>query len=273
MKFFLVFILFFLSGVLSAKESGFSLSAALVGMSMDYREYDDSDYILDSEESNFGEMTGGDFTFVYTEALVSDNYMELSANLGLIAGETEYVGSYIDSELGYGSVVERTKNIIFDSSVEYEFNQVFENGVELSYGIGLGYRSWRRELSPSQIEVYTWYSLRQKTAISYSLKNFSFGAGFEYQHGVNPTMTILADYENPDTTVNLRSANIVELTLPMYVTLNEKLELFVEYIYQHQTIEKSNMAPYVFNGMPTRVYEPRSTAYNQYAKFGAVFKF
>ncbi|MEA2072670.1 MAG: hypothetical protein U9O86_03720 [Campylobacterota bacterium] len=262
-----------MSSNLLAQKSGFSLSTALVGMSMDYREYDDNDKILDSEMSDFNEMVGGDFSFIYAKNLESKNRAEFGVNMTILSGETEYVGAYLHTGLGYGSLVSTTKNVIFDNSIDYTYFQVFNNGIELSYGLGLGYRSWRRELSPTQIEDYTWYSFRQKFGISYNLKKWSIGANFEYQHGINPQMTILADSVNPDTTVNLRSVGILEYSIPVKFTLNKKIDFFVEYVYQKQTIEKSDTAPYIFNGMQARVYEPRSTAHNQYAKFGAIFKF
>lgn len=268
----LVVLLF--STVLSAEQtSSYLLSVASVSMSMDYREYDDNDHILDSEKSDFSEMIGGDFSIDYTKALESKNYAKFGANLMFLSGNTEYVGSYIDSNLGYGSIVATSKNSILDTSIGYTFHQVFDSGIELSYGVGLGYRSWKRQLSRAQIEKYTWYSFRQKTGIAYSLKKFRLGASFEYQHGINPRMKILADSQNPDTTVNLRSANIIELTIPIELRVYEKIVLFTEYVYQHQAIEKSNTESYIFNGTTAIILEPRSTADNQYLKFGATFKF
>ncbi len=273
-RYLVILILLLMSSNLLAQKSGFSLSTALVGMSMDYREYDDNDKILDSEMSDFNEMIGGDFSFIYTKDLESKGYLEFSINTMFISGETEYVGAYLSSGLGYGSLISQTKNIIFDHDVDFEYTHKFIDRFELNYGLALGYRSWRRELSPSQVEVYNWYSIRPHIGfIGHKSKKFSLGLTLEYQYGINPTMTILADSENPDTTVNLGSAGIFQLSLPVKYTIHKKVDLFVEYVYQYQTIDKSDTAPYILNGAPARVYEPRSVANNQYAKFGALFKF
>lgn len=266
-------LLLLVSTLVSAQESGFTLSTALVGMSMDYREYDDGNTILDSEKSNFNEIGGGDFSFSYIKVLESKNYAQIGASMRILSGETEYVGAYLNSGLGYGSLVSITKNIIFDNSIEYSYTQVLHNGLELNYEIGVGYHSWRRELSSSQIEDYTWYSLRPKIGVLYRYKKFSIGANIEYQYGINPKMTILADSENPDTTVDLGSADIVEFSYPLKLRVHKRVSIFGEYVYQYQKIEKSNSAPYVFNGTATSIYEPHSEAHNQYLKFGAEFKF
>ena len=279
MKLLLVMLVVFLS-VVQAKENKFSLSTALVGMNMDYREYDDNNVIQDSEKStlNTGLMLGVDLNFAYKKLLDGRNYAKLSAGFRVISGETEYVGSLLNSNKGYGSYVGTTKNIVFDSDVNYRFSHVFNGGFTLSYGIGVGYRSWRRELSVTQIEVYKWLSIRPQVGVIYAISIFSVGLDVEYQYGLNPQMTILSTSENPDTTVNLGAANILQISLPFKVSLNKNIDLFTEYTYENQIIKKSNMANYLVydkygqlvNG---EILEPRSEAYNQYIKFGAIFKF
>jgi len=277
MKFFLfVLILFIMNTVLYAKESGYSISTALVGMSMDYREYDDQDVILDSEKSTFksGLLVGVDLNFAYTKVFESGNYSKIGVNLKILNGETEYVGSLLNSSCNsYGCYVSKSQNSIFDTDLKYKYSHIIKNAFSLNYGIGVGYRSWKRELSVTQIEVYKWLSIRPKVGFSYDLSKFRLGMCIEYQYGINPQMTILADAENPDTTVNLGAANIIQVSIPFNLSLTENIELFVEYIYENQSIDKSNTAPFIINGKEESILEPKSTANNQYAKFGVVFKF
>jgi len=268
-KYLLVLILLVMNVTLYAKESGYSLSTALIGMSMDYREYDESDKILDSEKSSLSEMPGLELQLVYIKVLESQNYAKLGASLMVLNGETEYVGAYIGSGLGYGSLVNRTKNVIVDTNIDYMFTHVYDIGLEFSYGAGLGYRSWRRELSPTQVETYSWYSIRPKIGLAYSLGDFYLGALLEYQYGINPKMTI----NNPNVEVNLGGADIIRMSIPFKYEVTPKFDIFVEYAVERQTIGKSDSAYFDNAGTTYEIWEPKSTANNQYAKFGATFKF
>lgn len=274
-KYLVILLALLLSSTVYAKESGYSVSTALVGMSMDYREYDDNDKILDSEKStaNSGALIGLDLGFAYTKVLDSGNYAMLGANMKVLSGETEYVGSLLTSSSGYGSYIGTTKNVIFDTAIDYRFSHVLQGGFALNYGLGIGYRSWRRELSPSQVEVYKWFSIRPQVGALYTISRFSVGLDVEYQYGLNPQMDILANSENKETSVNLGGANILQVCLPFTLSVHEKVDLFVAYTYQHQVIGKSDSTPYVINGTEYSILEPKSTANNQYAKFGATFKF
>ncbi|CAI6147656.1 MAG: hypothetical protein SPLUMA1_SPLUMAMAG1_00481 [uncultured Sulfurimonas sp.] len=97
--------------------------------------------------------------------------------------------------------------------------------------------------------------------MTYNFSNFSVAALGEYQYGINPKMSATGF----STDFNLGSANIAKLKIPLRYSLNEKVAFFVEYVYELQIIEKSN----VQDGF----LEPDSTANNQYAKIGVVFKF
>jgi len=273
MKRMVLILLVFLSTSLLAKESGFTLSTALIGMSMDYREYDDKGVILDSEMSSFTGIVGSEFILEYTD-VYNNNYLQYGIKISLLGGETDYVGSLINSGLGYGSYLSTTQNSIIDTSIFYMYTNTFPNGLDLGYGIGFAYHSWERALSASQIEVYKWYSIRPKISLTYNFSAFSIGARLEYQYAINPQMDILANYENSsDATVNLGSANIVQVVLPVKYKINDRVLLFIEYVYEKQVIAKSDSTPYVINGNTETIYEPDSTANNQYAKIGATFKF
>jgi len=279
MKLLLVLFVVFIS-VVQAKENDFSLSAALVGMNMDYREYNDNSQILDSEKStlNTGSMLGIDLNFAYMKVLDGRNYAKMGVGFRVISGETEYVGSLLNSNKGYGSYIGTTKNIVFDSDVNYRFSHVFNGGFTLNYGMGVGYRSWRRELSVTQIEVYKWLSIRPQVRVIYAISIFSVGLYVEYQYGLNPQMTILSNSVNPDTTVKLGAANILQISLPFKFAVNKKMDLFAEFIYEKQIIKKSDTANYLVYDeygklVNKQILEPKSEAYNQYIKFGAIFKF
>lgn len=268
--------LILLSSVSHAKESEFLFSSALVGMSMDYREYDGKGEILDSEKSSLSEMMGLEFRLAYRQVQESKNFTEIGINLIILGGETQYIGGVYNSVTKifgpYGSYIGKSYNVIYDTCLDYKFTHV-NNNLDINYGLGLGYRSWRRELSANQIEVYSWYSLRPHVGLVYNIDKFSIGIETEYQYGINPEMPILANSENPETTFILGSANILQLSMPLTYSLNTQLDLFAVYTFQHQIIEASEPKNYILDGNTESVYEPDSKANNQYLKFGATFKF
>ncbi len=256
-----VWMIILFTASIQAKESGFGFSTALVGMSMDYREYGNDGAILDSEKSSFSDMIGSEFTAEYTESYESQNYAQLGIEVLFLSGETQYVGDYLTGGSGYGTVVSTTLNIVLDMSTYLMYTNSFTNGLDLGYGLALGYRSWTRTLSLTQEERYYWFSLRPRIKLSYNFSAFSIGALAEYSYAINPKMSAT----NVSTDFTLGSADIIKLKIPFTYELNSKIGFFAEYVYEYQSIEKSN----VQNGF----YEPNSTANNQYAKIGATFKF
>ncbi|SFV65114.1 hypothetical protein MNB_SM-4-657 [hydrothermal vent metagenome] len=256
----LILVLIF-SSTLFSRDGVFSLSTAFVGMGMDYREYDDNGAILDSEKSSLNWIIGSEFIFDYTVVYENNNYAQLGVEVLILRGNTEYVGSFIGSNLGYGSLVSTTKNTVSDIAGFYMYTHVFDNGLDLGYGLALGHRSWKRILSASQVEVYYWYSLRPRVKLTYKLGGLSIATLAEYQYGINPKMSATGFSSD----FKLGSANIAKLKIPLKYELNEKLGFFVEYVYEHQIIEKSNVQ--------SGFFEPDSTANNQYVKIGAIFKF
>ena len=265
---------------LNARESGYSFSAAIVGMSMDYKEYGvkgiydapvNLEELLDSEESMLNEIMGVDYEVKYTNVLENKNYMNFGISFTYLIGQTKYTGSYISSTSKYGSVVSRTLNAVADTALEYTYMHNLNDRIVIGGGVGVGYRYWKRALSSTQIEVYKWFSVRPIVLSEYNINGFTLGLKLEYQYGISPEMLIFADTQNPDTTVKLGSANIFVTSLPLRYSINKNLEIFAEYTYEYQTIEKSNLVDY--NGIKNNLWEPRSVANNQYIKLGATFKF
>ena len=160
-------------------------------------------------------------------------------------------------------MTDRTLNTVFDVAAYYMHTDTFtfNHGFDIGYGMALGYRSWERALSANQIEVYYWYSVRPRVKFTYRYSVLSVGALAEYQYGINPRMSCTGF----PTDFFLGSANIVKLKIPIRYDLDNRTSFFVEYVYEEQVIEKSN----VQDGF----IEPDSTANNEYAKIGVLFKF
>ncbi len=255
----------FASSLLFAKVS-VDYSVNFVGISMDYKEYKDG-VLLDSESSGYADLIGAEFKYKYKmQEDSSSDYNDITFTVMALGGDTKYKGSYIGSNLGYGSLVSTTSNKIYD--FDLDFAHVYQQAAnyKVIVSLGLGYRFWRRELSAQQIEDYKWYSLRPSVAFSYDYKDLKITPEFEYQYGVRPRMSASGFNEE----FKLGAANIMEFSLPIEYTINQKFSLYGAYIYQYQKIRESNV---VYDDSGSGYLEPQSKAYNEYIKFGIVFKY
>ena len=234
-----------------------------VGMNMDYREYDRNGVLLDSEKSNFTDITGAEFQYRY----FLDEYSNIALNIMGVEGDTEYVGSYIGSGLGYGSVVSTTSNTVGDIAIAYNAKNMSDLGVMMLGGIGAGYRYWQRELSGTQIEEYTWYSLRAKVGVEYQYRNsVTIDLLLAYQYGIDPRMKATGFSSD----FKLASANIVQVSIPVRYRVNDFLDFSCAYVYEYQEIKESDI---VYDGSGNGYVEPDSRASNQYLKVGMIFKY
>jgi len=251
-----------------AQEGPFTSSVSLVSMSMGYTEYDQSGNILDTEDSSYLELGGVEVSLGYAMAEDLSSSSEIIFNWMILAGETTYKGSYIDSELGYGSVVSTTLNTISDIDISYRYSRLLSNEFEISYGIGLGYRYWERVLSKSQVEEYAWYSIRPMFGISTINKDkLNLGVFVEYQYGFDTKMSAAS----LNHTFTLGGADILEISFPVSYKYEENIDFFFEATLQKQMITKSDK---LYTGNANDYwYEPNSTAYNSYLKLGIECRF
>lgn len=245
---------------LMAKELHNSYSLALVGMSMDYKEY--APQLLDSEKSTFIEIGGFEMAYGY----ILSNESKINASVMYVTGYTDYVGSALGSGNPYGSLTSRTTNNIVDIALSYTRYKELSYGLTLDYGAGVGYRYWERTLSTIQNEVYDWFSLRARVGLTKDINNrFSVNVGSEYQYGIKPNMYA----SNLGANFTLGSADILKGNIGLAYGFSPKLDIFMDASLEKQTIGHSNI---VASG-GVNYLEPDSTAYNKYLKFGVVFKY
>jgi len=262
-----ILILFVVEVTLFAQEK-ISYSIAYVGMSMDYREYNDKGVIQDSESSDYSDLSGVEFGYTFNlqnEAELDSNSISFDAMI--LDGSTHYIGALLKSQCDYYGCIEgTTSDTIYDINLDltHKYKLTQESKIELS--LGVGYRYWFRELSSYQAEGYEWFSLRPAISFSYAIQNLSIKPKFEYQYGIRPTMSATGINED----FKLGAANILEFSLPMEYAINESFSLYGAYMYQYQKIEKSNV---IYDNNGDGYLEPDSTAKNQYIKFGVAFKY
>ena len=253
------------SGLLFGQDGDFNIGVSLVGMSMDYREYDGGSNILDSEKSNSNLLVGSEIAASYALTRDADSLSKITLNFMALGGNTQYKGSILNSGLPYGSHESVTANEIYDMELGYKYSNTARANWILSSGIAVGYRYWERSLSQAQIETYKWFSIRPSVDVIYKSPSYSVGLELEYQFSINPIMSA----SNSGEDFNLGSADIVEVSIPFTYDVSDRVELILAYSYQRQTIKKSN----IVNIGGTNYVEPDSTANNQYVKIGANFKF
>ncbi len=251
----------FFAALLSA-ETKMEYTLSYVGMNMDYKEYDRAGSLLDSEESGYSDLTGIEFGYSY----FLDRQSQIDFKVMSLSGDTKYVGSYLNSNQGYGSVVSTTKNEIRDIYLGYSGKNEYRNNFYLLGNLGVGYRYWQRSPSSVQVEEYEWYSLRLGIGAEYKYKAFSIAVCGEYQYGIRPTMSATGINDE----FELDSADIMQLSVPVRYEINEMFALFASYVFSRQEIKESNV---VFDNSGNGYVEPDSTAYNQYLKVGIIFKY
>ena len=262
---FLAGVLLVLGANLFAGDNKVTYSLSLVGMSMDYKEYDRTGTLVDSEKSGFTDIGGFEIGYDFLLSKDTQSYSKLETSVLYLSGDTVYTGSLLSGG-AYGSVVSKTVNDVIDTRIAYQVYREIDSTLSYNYGLGVGYRYWRRALSASQIEEYTWFSLRPKVGLEMHVNpQFVLSTDIEYQYGLKPTMTA----NNVSGDFTLGSADILALGAGMAYQVNPKIDLFVNYVFQRQEIKASDT---VYSG-GSAYFEPDSTAYNQYIKLGIAFKY
>lgn len=264
MKKYIFILLMFVTTALFAQESSFTSSVSFVGMSMDYKEYSRDGELVDSEESSYLDLAGVEVTLGYIISQNKSSSSEVEFSFLSLSGNTKYIGSDRNSSGLYGSRVSSTFNSIIDTDIAYKRSNNLSDYFELKYGIAFGYREWERALSSSQVEVYSWYSIRPIVGVSTTaIDRFDLGINVEYQLGFNTKMT--ASEQNLNLDFTLGGADILEVSFPISYMYNKNLDFLFEATMQKQMIDASNVN--------SGYYEPDSTAHNSYLKVGVEYRF
>lgn len=255
-----------LTSSVSAYDSSYSL--AIVGMNMDYKEYDVSGTLIDSEKSY--QIGGIEASYSSIFERGRNTYSEWDVGAMIVGGDSDYVGSLLGSGNPYGSYKSTTFNMVYDLNLEYKKTYMY-NGFDMIYGLGVGYHAWYRELSKSQKELYSWFWVAPTLGASFDMsKDVNIATLISYKYGINPTMSA----NNLTSDADLGGADIIELSIPVRYKYSNSLEYFAEFTLSKQMIDKSNLVSGYLNGtLYNNFYEPDSTAYNNYLKFGVTFKY
>ncbi len=94
-----------LSANLFAGENKVTYSLSLVGMNMDYKEYNRAGTLVDSEASQFSDIAGFEAGYDFLLSQSMGSYAKLETSVLYVAGDTSYVGSALNGGGSYGSLV------------------------------------------------------------------------------------------------------------------------------------------------------------------------
>ncbi|MFA6188480.1 MAG: hypothetical protein WC680_04285 [Sulfuricurvum sp.] len=251
------------SQVLLAESAIWNISYS--GLNMDYREYDSNNQILDSEKTDSFGIGGIDTSLEMKLGQEGKSRTSVVMSYLMMKGETQYVGSYVGSHLGYGSVVATTQNTIYQPEM-YLKQALVDSISELYVGVGGGYRFWKRELSATQIEDYEWYYWKANIGVLYDLRNnLSIGAEASYTQAFSPKMTS----SSPALEFTLHNVYSYGLSIPIVYKVNNRIGLRLENRFEQINIAESD---HVISG-GFEWWEPQSTTKNIYTKVGVDFHF
>ena len=226
----------------------------LVNMSMDYKEYDFNNNLLDSEKSN---------TLIGLESIYKKKYEDetfFKINSLFILGSTDYKGSYLGVvNSNYGDVESKTLNYILDESIDYGVDFHKSQNLYFNVSLGFGAHLWLRQLSDTQNEYYYWLYFKPTAGIKYKINN-NLKIGLNIIIPLNFHTKMYAD--NIDTNFDLGKVKTYAFSIP--IEIKSKDNIFdIEFKYEREDIEASN----IIDGY----YEPSSTNDKFYIKFNLLF--
>ncbi len=255
----------FLLLVASAVWAQNTVELFVVGKSMDYREYDIQGVLLDSEESDYGDITGVEAALTHSFAHQRGFYAKVELRLSRLYGQSVYKGSVLGSGDPYGSVVSVTDNTVTQGALMLKGVYLLSQSVNLKAGIGIGKYEWERTLSSIQNEIYTWYPLELLAGGSFRFEEadaFDFDGELFYKRGLSPVMSAT----NIPEEFKLGGVECYGFRLHLLYKLESRLHLVLGYEYEYQKIKRSNV---VAGGY----YEPDSEDSRSTLKAGLQYAF
>jgi len=237
----------------------FNFEFSYLGLTQNYKEYDTSDSILDSEISKNLGLNGIKIGINYDFFKYRNIHNYIGINYYKVEGNTEYKGSLLNGNQPYGSIVSISQNKIY----EYEGlikSEIFLHNFSIFSEFSFGNRYWKRTLSSIQEEDYEWYFLKAKLGTKINIyKNFFIGLNTDYKYAIKPTMKF------DSLSFNLNNVYSYSIGIPLILSVNDKLSFNIENKYENIHIFDSD-----YN---QGYYEPRSTTHNIYTKIGMNYKF
>ncbi len=251
-------------------EFGFKTTA------YDYTERDNSDAILDTEESNFLDINGlyVDFDYKLENYQTEDSdvlyYLNLKADY--TGGDTDYTGSLLEPTAectGYPCLKSTTYNEFFNLEVNLKRKTQYNN--KSTYlSAGLGYYQWYRELSSIQEETYYWFYAVIGIGGDITIyKDWLLGLDLSAQLAFDPKMD--ADFSETTSTNSLNETYSLgtvytyKIAVPLTIPINDQFNFTTKLEYEFSSYGKSNTITtqdYYKTGLNGSFLEPKSQSKN-----------
>lgn len=230
----------------------------------DYTETALEGQILDTEKSSLSEINGVYGSYDHKLKDYTDDGHDVAYYLNVFAsaqyGETDYVGSLLNSGLGYGSYKSTTLNTFYEFQANIKRLSKYDKNT-LCATLGIGYKIWERELSSIQLETYRYLFAQASLMIDTKIYNdFTLGLELSGQIAYSPKMD--ADFSsitNPiHHTFDLGKVYSYKIATPLTFSLYEKINFTTKLEYEYVSIGRSDTVQIgLFN-----YYEPDSEQNN-----------
>jgi len=259
-----IVLVYFLFSLGLYAKSEFFISG--VGASLDYKEYGQNREILDSEESNFGDIVGVELGYGYMRKESDGLYTKINLAFRHLRGTTNYKGAYLDTNDSYGSLTSTTDDTI--NSILLKVKEIFVLNEKFNFkiGAGIGMYSWERTLSAIQNEKYSWYPLRFEVGSIFRFSKdipLSFDLTLAYSKGLSPKMK--AQGKENTMVFDLGRVDCYELSLQTLYAITSSFSVIGDFTFNFQDIRHSN----VIEGY----YEPDSDDRQRFIKIGVQYEF
>ena len=223
------------------------LEFGLKTTSYDYTERDSEDKVLDTERSDFFEVGGiyGSYDHKIKESRKDEYDIAYYINLygSIEYGDTDYIGSILGSNQGYGSSRSTTANSFYEFQANLKRVTNYQKSSRY-IGLGLGYKEWKRELSVRQIETYYYFFMQAVLGGEISVfKKWYLGLDLTAQLAYKPKMD--ADFsgstQSLHETFDLGRTYTYKLAIPLRVPLYKELSFVTKAEYAFTSIGRSNV--------------------------------
>ena len=267
MQSFVVWFLF-LFGTAIYAQGNHRVEFYLSSSKLNYTEYALDEAVLDTEDSDFGDIGGFTLCYSYGFFHKQNSFFELDFFYKKTQGNSDYVGAVLGSDAPYGSYRNTTKNKIYDYGLQLNYihriNQLF--GYRLLFG--LAKHKWQRDLLPTQSEVYEWMPLMFGVGgdlhldVGYAVV---FHGALKYNYNLAATMNL----STTQTDFALGRVENFITTLGFTCDLTKDWQVVFDYEFNLQSIYASDVVQTPLGLM----YEPRSKDKQQHLNIGLGYSF
>jgi hypothetical protein len=250
-----------LSSFLSADE--FKISATF--LSMDYVESARDGSFLDSEKSDFNEISGLElgYKFIFETGHGGANESALEVLVDYVQGQSKYDGFLQSGGALISKYETKTDNRIIEPSIRW-IESKKSNAYDVSIFVSLGYRDWVRDMSSDVYgikETYKWAYGGIGMNFMFHDGDWHIGLEGDYKKAFLATMN--AEF-NGGMDFDLGDTWGYSVKVPLIWDVSEAISFELSYKYDTWEIGASN----VVQGY----YEPDSKTKNEIIKLGLVLK-